>query len=130
VRFAHCDPAGIVFFARFFEMMNAVVEDFFPAELGLDYHAFIRDRRIGLGYAHAACDFARPVAMGDELVFAVEVIRIGGASITLRLQAQRTGEAVLAATLVIVTTDLDRHRAISLPDDLRSALTRYKEKVT
>jgi 4-hydroxybenzoyl-CoA thioesterase len=26
VRFAHCDPAGIVFYARYFEMINGVVE--------------------------------------------------------------------------------------------------------
>ena len=26
IRFSHCDPAGYVFFPRFFEMLQAVVE--------------------------------------------------------------------------------------------------------
>ena len=33
VRFQHCDPAGIVFYPRYFEMVNAVVEDWFE-EMG------------------------------------------------------------------------------------------------
>ena len=43
VRFAHCDPGGIVFYARYFEMINGVVEDWFEDALeasfsGLLYH--------------------------------------------------------------------------------------------
>ena len=34
VRFAHCDPAGIVFYARYFEMINGVVEDWVREEPG------------------------------------------------------------------------------------------------
>jgi hypothetical protein len=36
-------------------------------------------------------------------------------------------EGALLARLVIATTDLDRHRAIPLPEDLRAAVTRYQE---
>ena len=80
VRFAHCDPAGIVYYARFFDMMNGAIEDWFSQSLGLDYHAFIGPRRIGLGYAKADADFFAPATMGDRLTFAVLVDRIGGAS--------------------------------------------------
>jgi acyl-CoA thioesterase FadM len=34
---------------------------------------------------------------------------------------------VLVARLVIATTDLDRHRSIPLPDDLRAAVMDYQE---
>ena len=37
VRFADCDAAGIVFFPRYFEMLNALVEDWFTQGLGVDY---------------------------------------------------------------------------------------------
>ena len=36
VLFKHCDPAGIVFFPRYFEMMNDCVETFFD-EIGLPF---------------------------------------------------------------------------------------------
>ena len=29
VRFQHCDPAGIVFYPRYFEMLNATIEEWF-----------------------------------------------------------------------------------------------------
>jgi acyl-CoA thioesterase FadM len=127
VRFSHCDPAGIVYFARYFDMLNGVVEDWFSAALGLDYHAFIRDRRVGLGYAHAGIDYARPGRMGETLTFVPLVERIGGGSLSLSVPAYAGGEGALAARLVIATTDLDRHRSIPLPDDLRAAVMAYQE---
>lgn len=128
VRFSHCDPAGIVYFARYFDMLNGVVEDWFSGALGLDYHAFIRDRRVGLGYAHAGCDYVRPGRMGDRLVFVPLVERVGGGSLTLSVPAYAAGQGALVARLVIATTDLDRHRSIPLPGDLRAAVEAYQER--
>jgi len=133
IRFSHCDPAGIVYFAHYFDIANGVVEDFFPAALGLSYHAFIGPRRIGLGFAHAECDFVKPSKMGDHLTFAVLVDAIGTASITFTLLGYRTAhgsrdvEPALAMRLVMVTTSLIEHRAVPVPDDLRAAVERYKE---
>jgi 4-hydroxybenzoyl-CoA thioesterase len=128
VRFSHCDPAGIVYFPRFFDMINGAVEDWFPDALGFQHHHFIRDRRTGLGPAHAEADFYSPGFLGDELVFTVVVDRIGGASLSLSVHAHRGEEPVLLARLVIVTTSLERHRSIPIPNDLRAALERYQEQ--
>jgi acyl-CoA thioesterase FadM len=127
IRFSHCDPAGIVYFARYFDLLNGVVEDWFGDALGIDYHEMIGPRRIGLGYVSAGADFAKPGFMGDRLDFAVLVERIGRTSVTLRIHALRSSEPVLQARLVIVTTSLVTHTPIALPDDLRAALERYQE---
>ncbi|MDF2808997.1 MAG: acyl-CoA thioesterase [Microvirga sp.] len=127
IRFSHCDPAGIVYFARYFDLMNGVVEDWFSAALEIDYHEMIGPRRIGLGYVSAGADFVRPGFMGDQLECAVVVERIGRTSLTLHIHAFRALERVLLARLVIVTTSLETHRAIPLPDDLRASLERYQE---
>ena len=128
VRFSHCDPAGIVYFPRYFDIINGVVEDWFAEALGLPHHHFIRDRRIGLGPAHAEADFMKPGFLADELVFAVLVDRVGTSSLALSVHAHRDEEPVLAARLVIVTTSLDLHRATPIPDDLRAALAAYQER--
>lgn len=127
IRFSHCDPAGIVYFARYFDIMNGVVEDWFGGALGIDYHEMIGPRRIGLGYVSANADFAKPGFMGDRLYFAVLVERIGRSSCTLRIHAFRGEEPVLQARLVMVATSLQTHTSIALPDDLRAALERYQE---
>ena len=128
VRFSHCDPAGIVYFPRYFDMINGVVEDWFAGALGLPHHHFIRDRRIGLGPAHAEADFMKPGFLADELVFAVLVERIGNSSLALSVHAHRGEEPVLVARMTIVTTSLVEHQAIRIPDDLRAALEAYRER--
>lgn len=128
IRFAHCDPAGIVYFASHFDILNAVVEDWFEGGLGLDYHDIVGRRRVGLGYAHASADFRLPARMGDRLVYAVAVERVGNKSIPLAVTARRDGAEVLTAKLTIVVTDLDRMVSIAIPDDIRAAITAYREK--
>jgi 4-hydroxybenzoyl-CoA thioesterase len=127
IRFSHCDPAGIVYFANYFDIANGVIEDFFPQALGLDYHEIVGPRRVGLGFAHVACDFLKPGRMGDDITFAVLVDRVGAASIGLTLYGYRGTEPMTAMRLVMVTTSLTTYRAIPIPDDLRSAVERYKE---
>jgi 4-hydroxybenzoyl-CoA thioesterase len=128
IRFSHCDPAGIVYFANYFDIANGVVEDFFPRALGLDYHEIVGSRRVGLGFAHVECDFLKPAKMGDDLTFAVLVDAVGTASIGLTLYGYRDTEPMIAMRLVMVTTSLTTYRAIAIPDDLRAAVERYKER--
>jgi 4-hydroxybenzoyl-CoA thioesterase len=127
IRFSHCDPAGIVYFARAFDILNGVVEDWFTYGLGIDYRDVIVRRKIGLGYGRAACDFARPAGMGDVLRLAVAVERVGTKSLSLAIDAARDGAGIFKASLVIVATDLTRHVSIPIPDDIRKAVTAYRE---
>jgi 4-hydroxybenzoyl-CoA thioesterase len=129
IRFSHCDPAGIVYFPRAFDILNGVVEDWFTFGLGIDYRDVIMGRKIGLGYAHAECDFARPASMGDVLRFSVGVERIGTKSLSLVILAARDGAEMFKASLVIVATDLTRHVSIPIPDDIRDAVTAYRESM-
>ena len=45
VRFAHCDPAGIVFFPQYLVMFNGLVEDWFTDGLGVPYAELLGPRR-------------------------------------------------------------------------------------
>ena len=128
IRFSHCDPAGIVYFASHFDILNGIVEDWFIDALGVDYHDVVGARRIGLGYAHAACDFTAPARMGDRLVYSVIVERLGTKSITIRIAVTKGTMKVLAASLVIVTTDLGRGGSVPVPDDIRTAVAAYRER--
>ncbi|NKC33690.1 acyl-CoA thioesterase [Falsiroseomonas selenitidurans] len=126
VRFGDCDPAGIVFFPVWFAMANAAIEDFFGAELGIDFHALHATRRIGTGFAHAEADFMAPGLMGDQVALTPLVTRIGGASYALTLHVHRAEAELLRMHLVTATTDLDARRAVPIPPDLRAALAAYQ----
>lgn len=128
VRFGDCDPAGIVFFAAWFAIANAAIEDWFEQALGLDFHALHTRRRVGTGFAHAEADFFRPGLMGDRIALTPIVTRIGGASYAFDVHVHRAEEEVARLHLVTAVTDLDARRAIPIPDDLRAALVAYQER--
>ena len=48
VRFADCDAAGIVFFPRYFEMLNGVVEDWFAGPLQTSFRELHVDRQVSV----------------------------------------------------------------------------------
>lgn len=128
IRFEHCDTAGIVFFARYFTMMQGAVEEWFAAALGLDYADIIQRRRVGLGYVRAECDYLKPGRLGDVLALAVLVERVGRSSIALAIHGHRGDEAALVGRLVLVTTDLDQAAAIPIPADIRDAVESYQRR--
>jgi 4-hydroxybenzoyl-CoA thioesterase len=127
VRFTHCDPAGIVFTPRWVDLMNTALETFFPS-IGFDYYSLIRDDRLGLGYAQIHCEFFRPGLMGDEIAFTVLIGRVGAGSVAFRVHGHRDGEELVRGDFVLVTTDLNRHKAIPIPDALRAAFLAYQDQ--
>ncbi|MBV7484369.1 thioesterase family protein [Bordetella sp. BOR01] len=120
VRFRHCDPAGIVFYPRYFEMINDFVEEWFDKGMGLPFHALHVDRKIGTPLASVQCDFTAPSRWHEKLRQELAVRRIGGASFTADVRfLGPDGGLRLKAALTIVTVDLRTMRSTAIPDDLR-----------
>jgi 4-hydroxybenzoyl-CoA thioesterase len=119
VEFNHCDPAGIVFYPRYFEMTNSVVENFFADRIG---HSFARMMQDGNGVptARIETEFRAPSRLGDRLEFDLEVRRLGGASVTLGLSARGGAELRLTAELTLVW--VAQGRPEPWPDTIRSRL--------
>ena len=122
IRFSHCDPAGIVFYPQYLVLFNHLVEDWFTEGLGVDYARMLGARRIGLPIVRLECDFRAISRMGDAVSFGLVAERVGGRSLPLALTARVADELRVAARQVLVFTDLDTHRAIDLPADVRAAL--------
>ncbi|MGJ7610656.1 MULTISPECIES: acyl-CoA thioesterase [unclassified Variovorax] len=126
IRFSDCDPAGIVFYPQYFVMLNGLVEDWVNEGLGLSYHGLVAQRRIGLPTVKLDVDFRAVSRMGDPVVLGLCVQRLGSRSMTLAVRCfgAQTGEVRMQMTQVIVTTSLETHRSVAIPDDLRAAVLR------
>lgn len=122
VRFAHCDPAGIVFFPQYLVLFNGLVEDWFNDGLGIGYARFIGERRCGLPIVKLDCEFKAPSRMGERLMLSLSVSRVGNSSISLQMCASADGELRVLSNQVLVTTSLDTNKSISIPEDLRRLL--------
>jgi 4-hydroxybenzoyl-CoA thioesterase len=129
IRFADMDPAGIVFYPRYFEMINETVEAWFREALGRGFDEMILKERFGVPLARIEVDFKTPGGLDDELVFRLTVERIGGASAALRIRALCGDEVRFEARLTIVYLDIDAHKPTPIPDALRARMTDYLEEV-
>ena len=124
IRFGHCDPAGIVFFPRYYELLNAFIEDWFNDELGVSYAALLGPRRVGLPTVQLQASFERISLQGDRLQQRLWIERVGRRSLTLRISFDGADGPRVSFGQVLVCTSLDTHQSQPFPEDVRDALVR------
>lgn len=124
VEFQHCDPAGIVFYPRYFEMISSVIERFFTDALGHGFDELHVRRRVGVPTARVEVDFHAPSRLGDELSFLFEVTRIGTSSVDYRILCSEN-EPRFTATGTLVHFDFTTGRSTPWTDALRSGLNNH-----
>ncbi|WP_077036602.1 thioesterase family protein [Pelomonas sp. KK5] len=122
VRFGHCDPAGIVYYPRYFEMLHEVMEDWFNLGLKVDYATLLGPRRTGMPTIQLKTDFKRISRMGDVLAQRIEIQKLGRTSLVLKVEFHGDDGLRAAFEQVLVCTSLETHQPIPFPDDLRAAL--------
>ncbi len=126
VRFEHCDAAGIMFYPRFFALVNETVEDWF-ASLGFDFKTLHVDQRKGVPTVRLESEFVAPVSMGDKLKQSLGVEALGNASLELKHLAVVGDRAVARFDQTLVFTDLAAMKAEPWPADLRAAIAKFAE---
>jgi 4-hydroxybenzoyl-CoA thioesterase len=125
IHFSECDPAGIVFYPQYFILFNDLIESWIDELMPEGYHGVIGVRRIGMPTVHLDVDFKAVSRMGDEVWLSLDVERIGNKSLALAWACRGVDGVVrMSARQTIVTTSLDSHQAIAVPDDLRVAIER------
>ncbi len=133
VRWGHCDPAGIVYFPRFFDMFHEAMETWFSACLGAPYDDVIVRRKIGFPSVHTEADFSKPTSFGERVVVELRLEHLGRSSLRLGYRIRGaddpSDERGRGATVCAVM-DLDPRseayrRAIALPEDLRQAMLTF-----
>ncbi len=123
VRFAHVDAAGIVFYPRYFEMLNGAVEDWCARGLGADFRALHDIRGIGVPTVGLEAEFHSPSRLGDMLDIALVPLHVGRSSCRLELTFSCGGETRLIARVTLVCTNLAAMRSTPWPDDIRARMT-------
>jgi len=126
VRFADCDAAGIVFYPRYFEMLNGVVEDWFAGPLGVSFRELHMERHVSVPTAAVEARFIAPSRLEDDLTFALTVTRLGGASCGLRHRISAGGRLRFEATQTIVYVGAAL-KPEPWPEPLRVRIARFVE---
>jgi 4-hydroxybenzoyl-CoA thioesterase len=101
IEFNHCDPAGIVFYPRYFEMTHHVCENFFREAVGLSYAQMMADRA-GVPTVRLETDFRAPSRLGEVLDVTLEVTRLGTSSVTFEIVGSCGGQVRLTVAITLV----------------------------
>ena len=125
VRFADCDPAGIVFFPQYLVMLNTLHEQWFDEALKVPYAQLIGQRRTGLPTVRLEVDFTAISRHGDRLLQTLQLKKLGRSSLSLQVEFLCEAELRVRVHQVLVCTSLQTHRPLALPDDVRAAMQPY-----
>jgi 4-hydroxybenzoyl-CoA thioesterase len=122
IRFSHCDPAGIVYFVNFFDMVSGAVEDWFGEAIGFTFNEMHIQRRLGFPIVNTGCEFFKPCHLGDRLVLELTIARLGRSSIEFSVVGRVGGEEKFRARHKVALMSLDSLRALPIPEDLREKM--------
>ncbi len=122
VRFEHCDFAGIVFYPRYFEMLNACIEDWFEMRLGRSFGQIHGPDHHAVPTARIEVSFSAPSRIGDPLELTLRPVRLGRSSVDLEIDVTSDGAPRLSAASTLVYISQDTGRPVSWPEALREAI--------
>ncbi len=123
IEFNHCDPAGIVFFPRFYEMVSSVCENFHADVGGLSYAKMMAARQ-GVPTVRVETDFHAPVYLGDIVDYRLEVARLGRSSITVVVTGWTHHNHL---TVQMTQAFVQGLKAVSWPADVRARIEAFRE---
>ncbi len=125
IEFNHCDPAGIVFYPRYFEMTNSVVENFFNDVVGRSFASMHRGADNGVPTVSLTAEFTAPSRLGDKVLFSLKIEKLGRSSVSLKIEGHMGAELRLRVALTLVW--IDGMKSAAWPDAMRARLVGYME---
>jgi 4-hydroxybenzoyl-CoA thioesterase len=125
VRFGHCDPAGIVFYPRFFELMQEATEDFFRDAIGMPFDRIVTTDGIVMPAVSLDVRWHAPSRLAETLAIDVGIARLGTASIDFAYEMSCNGERRMSARTKQVHTRRETGRATPIVEPMRGRLMRH-----
>lgn len=128
VRFQHVDFAGIVFYPRFLEMLNNIVEDFYEEALKMPFKSIHETG--GIPTVDLKVQFKKAARLGDELTKYLWIKKLGASSMYCGFRFEHAdGSTCLEGEVTLVRVDFSEDRkeikSSAFPDDMRAKLEKY-----
>jgi len=127
IRWGYCDAAGIIYFPRYAELCNDLIEDLFCEALGITLRTMIQELRLDIPFVHLNMDFLAPSILNEVLEFELAITAMGRSSLTFYIVARCGDEERLRATLKVAMISMDTRRAIPIDDKWRGMFAPFME---
>lgn len=126
VRFAECDPQGIVFNARYLEYFDVALTELWREAFG-GYDAIMDVHDVDIVVAEVTVRYRAPLRFDDVVDLRVTFERLGTTSMLTAIAVERDGECVASGEMRHVFTARDSGEKIAIPAPIRAALEPYAQ---
>ena len=120
VRYAECDPQGVVFNSHYLAYFDTSLTELWRAAFG-GYRSII-ERGLDVMVLEAQLRFRSPAHFDELLALQIAVTRLGNTSIASRHRIMRDGELLVAGTMMHVLVELSSLKKTPIPDWMREQL--------
>lgn len=134
ILFRHCDVAGIVFYPRFVEMLNDVIERWFEEALGCPFREMHLQRNAGIPTVRLEVDYKAPASLGDVVEYNLTVREIRNSAFSVRVVGMLGETTVMEARSTLVWTRSGSAfkgegamKSLPIPDDIRANMKKFLE---
>lgn len=110
IRFGHCDSAGIVFYPRYFEMLNDLVEDWFTDELNYPFDKMHLNN--GVPTVDLKVNFNLPGKLGEDIIKILWVNKIGNSSLNYGFKFVKNDTVLIEGTATLVHVIINKNEGI------------------
>lgn len=129
IRFQHVDYAGIVFYPRFLEMLNCLVEDWFEEALNRPFSKIHETN--GIPTVDLKIQFKKAARIGEILTKKLWVIKLGGASVVCGFKFEdEEGKTCLEGEVTLVNVAFQENRndikAETFSEEMKEKIEKFK----
>jgi 1,4-dihydroxy-2-naphthoyl-CoA hydrolase len=121
VRLPHTDAAGVLFYAKLFEIEQELFERWLELG-GFSVRAMLDGELAPTPIVHCSADYRRPVRAGDRLTVRLVGLDIGRSGYLMQWNFLLDGEVAMTARVKRVAIDAEAGESIDLPEVFRTFL--------
>jgi len=120
-----CEPSGIVFLPRYFDMVHTVIENWLDEALDWPMSQIQGSDGLSLPFVNISAEFPAPSRLGDRLIWRLSVRELGRSSIWLELSATTGAERRVSITGTLVLSEAVALRTRRWPDAIAERVKDY-----
>jgi YbgC/YbaW family acyl-CoA thioester hydrolase len=126
INFYDCDPAGVLFFARLFEICHSAYEDLINSfKLKLNYW---NNDAYAVPIIHTEGEYMLPLKAGDKVTIETTVSKLKESSFELKYVLKNTGGKITnEAKTVHIFVDKLKWKKIPISPDIKDNLAKHIE---
>ena len=120
-----CEPSGIVFLPRYFDMVHAVIENWLDEALDWPMSQIQGSDGLSLPFVNISAEFPAPSRLGDRLTWRLGVRELRRSSLWLELTGTTGAETRVIITGTLVLSEAVALRTRRWPDPIAERVRDY-----